>query len=30
MPEPQKRQIACKARIADLVNGKYVKEEGTT
>jgi len=30
MPEPQKRQIACKARIADLVNGKYVKEEGWT
>ena len=30
MPEPQKRQIACKARIADLINGKYVKEEGWT
>ena len=30
MPEPQKRQIACKARIADLVNGKYVQEEGWT
>ena len=30
MPEPQKRQIACKARIADLTNGKYVKEEGWT
>jgi len=30
MPEPQKRQIAYKARIADLINGKYVKEEGWT
>ena len=30
MPEPQKRQIACKARISDLTNGKYVKEEGWT
>ncbi len=30
MPEQQKRQIACKARIADLINGKYVKEEGWT
>jgi len=30
MPEPQKRQIACKARIADLINGKYIKEEGWT
>ena len=30
MPEPQKRQIACKARVADLINGKYVKEEGWT
>ena len=30
MPEPQKRQMACKARIADLINGKYVKEEGWT
>ncbi len=30
MPEPQKRQIACKARIADLINGQYVKEEGWT
>ncbi len=30
MPEQQKRQIACKARIADLVNGKYIKEEGWT
>lgn len=24
----QKRQIACKARIGDVINGKYVKEEG--
>ena len=30
MPEPQKRQIAYKARIADLINGGYVKEEGWT
>ena len=30
MPEPQKRQIACKARVADLISGKYVKEEGWT
>ena len=30
MPEPQKRQIACKVRISDLTNGKYVKEEGWT
>ena len=30
MPEPQKRQIACKARVSDLINGKYVKEEGWT
>ena len=30
MPEPQKRQIACKVRISDLINGKYVKEEGWT
>ena len=30
MPEPQKRQIACKARIADLINGNYIKEEGWT
>ena len=30
MPEPQKRQIACKAKIADLINGEYIKEEGWT
>jgi len=30
MPEPQKRQIACKARIAELINGNYIKEEGWT
>lgn len=30
MPEPQKRQIACKVRISDLTNGEYVKEEGWT
>lgn len=30
MPEPQKRQIACKVRISDLTNGKYVKEGGWT
>jgi len=30
MPEPQKRQIACKVRVADLINGRYVKEEGWT
>ncbi len=30
MPEPQKRQIACKVRISDLINGTYVKKEGWT
>ena len=28
MPEPQRRQVAYKVRIKDLVNGRYVKEEG--
>jgi RPA family protein len=28
MPEQQKRQIAYKARIKELINGKYIKEEG--
>lgn len=30
MSKPQKRQIACKAKISDLINGEYVKEEGWT
>ncbi|MBW2993456.1 hypothetical protein KY317_02685 [Candidatus Woesearchaeota archaeon] len=30
MAEIQKRQIAYKARIADIINGTYVKEEGWT
>jgi len=30
MPEPQKRQIACKVRVSDLTNGSYVKEGGWT
>ncbi|MDD5086995.1 MAG: OB-fold nucleic acid binding domain-containing protein [Candidatus Nanoarchaeia archaeon] len=28
MPEPQKRQVACKARISELIRGEYVKEQG--
>jgi len=28
MPESQKRQIAYKVRIKDILNGKYIKEEG--
>lgn len=28
MPESQRRQIAYKVRIKDLINGRYVKEEG--
>jgi RPA family protein len=28
MPEPQKRQIACKVRVSDLTEGEYIKEEG--
>ncbi len=28
MPEPQKRQIACKVRVSDLTEGDYIKEEG--
>ena len=28
MPEPQKRQVAYKVMIKDLIDGKYVKEEG--
>jgi|SRR3989338_1394716 len=28
MPETQKRQVAYKVRIKDILNGKYIKEEG--